>query len=113
MAKRGCAAEFFGGGACGAARRIAGDAASATMQARVWQMNLRVALREALQILCDTRGIGIFLRYMWITFWEPRHCSGVLRECLRAADWQTVANPKREKRDTMRCRSGGKNRVAG
>jgi len=82
--KRGVA-ELFAGDACGAARRIAGDAASATRHAKTNPANLRVALGEALRILCGARGIEIFLRNMLSTFWEPRHCSRVARECLREA----------------------------
>ena len=74
IAKRG-GAELFAGDACGAAWRIAGNAASATKHANMRHAktnpaDLHVAFGEARRILCGTRGIDIFLREMEIAFWS-------------------------------------------
>jgi hypothetical protein len=44
-----------------------------------------MALREARQrlIICEARGIEIFLGETEIGYLEPRHCSRELEECLR------------------------------
>src|SRR5580700_8637297 len=96
MAKRG-GAELFAGDACGRAWRIAGDAASAARHAKTNPANLPVELREALRIVCEARGIGIFLGEMGFAFLEPRHCSRVFGECLREAGEQAARVAKKKK----------------
>ena len=59
--------------------------------------NLRAMGREELQMFFDKGGIGFILREMWIAYCEPRHCSGVLRECLR----QDSERPRRKERGAV------------
>src|SRR5580704_1915771 len=60
MAKRDCA-EFFAGGVCAAAGKIAGYAEIASRQPRMYRTNLLAVLCKRRQMICETRGIGLSL----------------------------------------------------